>query len=873
MLLSKKNGSNYDILKTYGTYNSQHLPSSVTDSAGQVTSYTFTPLGQVQTVTRTRNATNEIVTYNYYPVDLTDGSGNVIRQRKGRLASIDYPLSGSSDVISFDYDAVGRLQSKTDLTGDSTTYQYDNADRIITTTYSDASTETIAYKNLDAEWKKDRDNRWTHMFHDPLRRLTAVTDPHNTTNHYDYCPCGALEDIKDGNGNETQYAYDVEGRVSQKKYADLSHIDYVYESNTSRIKNVTDAKSQVENYVYNIDNTILSISYTDTAGHALVPPTPAVTYTYDTYYSRLTSLTTSGIGLTSYYYYPNQAGTLGAGQPWYQDGPLSGTVDKIVYTYDEYGRCISSSINGVNMSWTFDALGRMDTYSDFEGAFNVAYVGASNLIDHIDYPNTQRVAMTYYGASDNHRLNQILNLGVGSGGSGTMISQFTYSHDPVGNIATWDQQNSSGSDPTRWAIQRDGANEVTDITQTDLTTLAIIAQYRFGYDNAGNRNQLQIGNSIGSANYNNLNQITSVSGQGALTVKGNVSEASTVKINGSPVPVNGSNQFTVTFPSVSPGPTAFSIQAIDTNGNETDKTASLAVTSGLTAVPSITYDYDGNMISDGTHTYEWDAANRLVAINYTGTTNRTEFIYNGAGQRVEQKEKTGNVVTNDVNLIWDGLQLREEIASDDVTLNKEYNQFGVKLLTGASAGNYYYLRDHLGSVREMTDTSGVIHARYNYDAWGHQTKISGDMDADFAYANYYRHAPSQLYLTNYREYSADFSHWLSRDPLGERPNPNVYEYVHNDIIDLVDPLGLVGGAPKGPPCKCLQWDIRWHSESYKTQWDCVKDCVTASGVLGIAGQLIANMTKKSPLGLAFAVVVAGICEGHCNDSVCLKWSN
>ena len=44
---------------------------------------------------------------------------------------------------------------------------------------------------------------------------------------------------------------------------------------------------------------------------------------------------------------------------------------------------------------------------------------------------------------------------------------------------------------------------------------------------------------------------------------------------------------------------------------------------------NLTYDFNGSLVNDGlTRTFEWDGANRLVAIN-TGTTNRSEFTYDG----------------------------------------------------------------------------------------------------------------------------------------------------------------------------------------------------------------------------------------------------
>jgi RHS repeat-associated protein len=104
--------------------------------------------------------------------------------------------------------------------------------------------------------------------------------------------------------------------------------------------------------------------------------------------------------------------------------------------------------------------------------------------------------------------------------------------------------------------------------------------------------------------------------------------------------------------------------------------------------------------------------------------------------------------------------------------------------------NYYYTTDHLGSVREMTDSSGAIRARYDYDPYGRITKVSGDLESDFGYAGYYRHQASGLNATLYRFYDPEIGRWLSRDPLGEEGGLNLYAYVENDPVNWIDPLGL-----------------------------------------------------------------------------------
>ena len=104
--------------------------------------------------------------------------------------------------------------------------------------------------------------------------------------------------------------------------------------------------------------------------------------------------------------------------------------------------------------------------------------------------------------------------------------------------------------------------------------------------------------------------------------------------------------------------------------------------------------------------------------------------------------------------------------------------------------SYYYTRDHLGSVREMCNSSGAIVARYSYDPYGRATLVSGTNLSTFQYAGYYTHQPSGLNLTRYRAYDPNTGHWLSRDPIAERGGINLYDYCHDDPDNYIDSLGL-----------------------------------------------------------------------------------
>jgi RHS repeat-associated protein len=197
---------------------------------------------------------------------------------------------------------------------------------------------------------------------------------------------------------------------------------------------------------------------------------------------------------------------------------------------------------------------------------------------------------------------------------------------------------------------------------------------------------------------------------------------------------------------------------------------------------TLTYDANGNLTNDGNgKTYGWDAANRLVSVTQGGTV--TGYVYDGNGHRV-QETSNGTVVKQWVWCRGYAQPCEERDGSNNVT-KRFYGQ-------GEQIGgtNYYFTLDHLSSVREMTDASGNLVARYDYDPYGRRTVASGTDLADFGFTEFYHDQATNLDFSKARPLIVDLGRWLSRDPIGEDGGINLYDYVGNDPINLTDPLGL-----------------------------------------------------------------------------------
>ena len=575
----------------------------------------------------------------------------------------------------------------------------------------------------------------------------------------------------------------MEGRVASKVYADGNEIDYTYENNTSRLSAMADANGNITTYSYNLDNTLASTTYTPASG---VSATPTVSFVYDSVYNRVTSMT-DGTGTTTYSYYPITGSvTTGAGRLASSSVPIAGSTAAVTYSYDALGRVTGHSVdtattNANNVSAAFDTLGRVTNVTNALGAFTYAYLDQTSRASSVTYPSGTGLstAYSYFNNAGDQRLQEIKNL-AGS----NVLSDFQYTYNPVGTIATWQQQADSNT-PTSYALTYDAADQLINAVQTNTSTSATVSSNAYNYDPAGNRlAETTLAGTTGGQ-FDNLNQLTRYSSvSGTQTVAGNTSAAVTnVTVNAITATVTESTNFTASVP-LQPGTNTVSVVAQPSSGATTTQRYQV-VTSG-TSPTALTYDDNGNTLTDENgNSYQWDGLNRLTKITYPSGASSL-FAYDGLSRRIQIVERNSSgTITSTKNYLWIGQDIAEERDASN-TVTKRFFPQGEQ----QSGTNYYYTRDHEGSVRELCSSTGTIVSRMAYDPYGRTTTVSGTILPTKQYARYYAHMASGLYLTKYRAYDPNTGTWLSRDPMGERGGLNLYDYVEDDPINATDFLGL-----------------------------------------------------------------------------------
>jgi len=210
---------------------------------------------------------------------------------------------------------------------------------------------------------------------------------------------------------------------------------------------------------------------------------------------------------------------------------------------------------------------------------------------------------------------------------------------------------------------------------------------------------------------------------------------------------------------------------------------------------AISYDTKGNLTSDGTWTYAYDAENRLMTANKTGSAN--SYAYDPFGRRTTKT--ASGVVTY---YLHDGdTEIAEYNGSG--TLQRRFvpgpaiDEYIEKVEYPAKTKTFFHV-NRQDSVVAMSDINGALsEGPYTYDAYGNTTATSGE---PFKYTGQRLDPEIGCYYYRARIYCPAIGRFLQPDGVGYSAGMDVYTYTGDDPTDKADPMGLYNC--KGSDSQC-----------------------------------------------------------------------
>ena len=380
-------------------------------------------------------------------------------------------------------------------------------------------------------------------------------------------------------------------------------------------------------------------------------------------------------------------------------------------------------------------------------------------------------------------------------------------------------------------------------------------QLRYGFDHGGNLAYRTNNNLVENFLVNSLNELTTNTNGGTLTVMGSTTTAlaTNVTVNGTNALLYGDATFAATN---MPLTTTYTAVAKDSYGRVNTNVATVSLSTNVT----FQYDGNGNLTNDGVRAFAYDDENQLIQVSVT-TNWMSQFSYDGKMRRRIRKEFAWSSYlnawneTNEVHYVYDGnlvIQERDINNLPTVTYTRGKDLSGS--LEGAGGiggllartsqayadaslnGQSYYHCDGNCNITMLINTSNAVVAKYLYDVFGNTLSKSGLLsDANhYCFSSKERDQNSGLVYYLYRYYDPNLQRWPNRDPIDSPTlirlptvfsdplawagrvyhlpaellsggGPDLYTAMGNDPVDFIDMVGLVfmppTGCNKNPPCQ------------------------------------------------------------------------
>jgi RHS repeat-associated protein len=751
-------------------YNKEGLLESATDPAERTTKYGYNSSGEMTSITDPRG--NKYIENEYESHGLiskqkmgsggvfefsytTNGEGNVESttvtepretKRKVTFNTEGYPTSETQALgasieqkTTFERQAnTGFVLSSTDARSRKTAYEYDSYGNVTAVTHLAGTSSAQAYK---------------YSYEPATNEPTKETDPLGHSTSYEYNSLGELVAKKDALGHTTTYEYNGDGQLSVIKDPLGHKTTIAYEHGEPA--SITDPLGRTTK------------QFVDTAGRVLsttVPGEQTTTYEYNKDNQPTKTIDPAG-DETAYEYDA--------------DGDLTATTDplknktKFAYTKMDLLESEEDAL-GKKTSAVYDTEGNLTELTDRRGKVDKFTYDALNRLTEAKYGVSSETAESTikYEYDNGNRLTKVID-----SASGT----YTPEYDELNRLK------SLATPQGTIKYEYDEANRRTSMTVPGQEAI------KYTYDEANRLKELKRGTQAVSFAYNEDNLPTNTTLPDGVEEQYGYDEANELtsiayKKNSTTLgeldysyDLDGRKEATWGSYARTGLPEAISSAKYNADNEQTERGSK-----------KFSYDANGNMTSDGTNTYTWNARNQLAEI--TGGT-KASFGYSPFGQRVS---RTLSGTTTE--LLNDGPNVVQEIQSGKATANMLTSRLPSQVFTRTtSKATENLLTDQLGSTIALANSSGSVETTYTYDPFGTTTKEGTASENTTQYAGQENDGDGLNY-DRARYYSSAAARFIAQDPLGQEANgPNVYLYTADDPTNAIDPYGTSIKPPSPAP--------------------------------------------------------------------------
>ncbi|MEV6478909.1 putative T7SS-secreted protein [Streptomyces sp. NPDC051576] len=673
------------------TYDARGNRTSVTDSRGHTTRFTYNEAGHVTSVANPLGQTTTIHCDRAgLPLEITNPLGAITRYERDDFGRPVTLTDPTGAVTRLEWTTEGHLSRRTAPDGTTESWTYDGEGNCTTHTDPLGSISRYEYTHFDL--------------------LTARTGPDGVRHEFTHDTELNLTRVTNPQGLTWTYTYDPAGRLIAETDFDDRTLTYAHDT-AGRLTTRTNALGQTVEFER---NALGQVTRKNAAGQV-------TTYAYD-----LTDQLAQATG-------PDTTLTLLRDR---HGQVRSETVNgrELTYTYDEFGRRVTRRTpSGATTGWTYDDFGRRVGMTVSGRSVDFTY-------DEVGRELARQVGETVTLEHTFDTLGRLTTQSV-TGPTGTSLQHRAYTYRADGNLTTIHDQLSG----TR-RFDLDATGRVTAVHAANWTET-------YAYDEAGNQTQAH-------------------------------------------------------WPPGHPGQEATGARSYV--GTRITRAGSLRYEHD--ALGRITLRQKTRLSQKpDTWRYEWDAEDRLTAVTTPDGT-RWRYTYDPLGRRTAKLRLAADseTVIERVAFTWDGTTLCEQVTTspdlpNPVILTWDHQDLRpiaqTERITTANTPQaeidsrfFAIVTDLVGTPTELVDEQGDIAWHTRSTLWGTTAwSANSTTYTPLRFPGQYYDPETGLHYNFFRYYDPEAARYLTSDPLGIEPAPNPVTYIPNPLT-WTDPLGLAPGV-------------------------------------------------------------------------------